>query len=226
MADAALTSLVQYLRRTVAGPQEQTDGQLLERFLRHREEAAFTTLLQRHGPMVLGVCRRLLGHDAAEDAFQATWLVLLHRARSIRKRESLGSWLYGVAYRTALKARAEAARRGLLERPLLEVPAAPSVSNLGAAELRAELDAEVRRLARHYRAPVVLCYFQNKTYTEAAQILGIAAGTKPRVFRLSGKELRRLPGKEKRAKLAEWRYPEGLKGAKSGLSPLFGRREG
>jgi RNA polymerase sigma factor (sigma-70 family) len=177
MADAALTSVVQYLRRTVAGPQEQTDGQLLERFLRQREEAAFTTLLQRHGPMVLGVCRRLLGHDAAEDAFQATWLVLLRRAGSIRKREALGGWLYGVAYRTALKARAEAARRGLLERPLLEVPAAPAVSNLGAAELRAQLDAEVCRLARRYRAPVVLCYFQNKTYTEAAQILGIAAGT-------------------------------------------------
>src|SRR5437764_2270629 len=98
-----------------------TDGQLLERFLASRDESAFETLVRRHGPMVLGVCRRVLGnlHDA-EDAFQATFLVLVHKASSIHPREQVGNWLYGVAHRTALKARGADARRRAKER---QVPA-------------------------------------------------------------------------------------------------------
>src|SRR5260370_31472823 len=94
-----------------------TDGQLLERFLTAREEAAFEALVRRHGPMVLGVCRRVLRneHDA-EDAFQATFLVLVRRGSGIVARESVGSWLYGVAFRTAQKARAAAAQRRVKEK--------------------------------------------------------------------------------------------------------------
>src|SRR5438128_1743060 len=97
--------------------QDLTDGQLLDRFTRRHEEAAFAILLQRHGPLVLGLCRRLLPslHDA-EDAFQATFLVLARKAKSIRKQESLGSWLYGVAYRIAGKAREKQRKRPVPER--------------------------------------------------------------------------------------------------------------
>src|SRR5215468_3522399 len=106
--------LLRYLRRAAPLPAEGrlTDGQLLERFLAQREEAAFEALVRRHGPMVLGVCRRVLhnAHDA-EDAFQATFLVLVRKARSLLPREVVGNWLYGVAYHTALKARAAAERR-------------------------------------------------------------------------------------------------------------------
>src|SRR5438105_11050539 len=95
----------------------RSDGQLLEAFADRREEAAFTALLRRHGPMVLGVCRRVLrnAHDA-DDAFQATFLVLVRKAASVRPRELVGNWLYGVAYRTALKAKALAVKRSAKER--------------------------------------------------------------------------------------------------------------
>src|SRR5271166_2926388 len=108
-----MKNLFHYLRRTVL-PQEAgelTDGQLLDKFLSRQEEAAFAALVQRHGPMVLAVARRLLGHhEDAEDVFQATFLVLVRKASSIRQRELLGNWLYGVAHRTALHARALKAR--------------------------------------------------------------------------------------------------------------------
>src|SRR5690349_51992 len=100
-----------------AGADVPTDGQLLGRFVTGHDEAAFEELLRRHGPLVLGVCRRVLRHrDDADDAFQATFLVLLRKAGSIGKRESVGSWLYGVAYRVAAKARLRAGRRRECER--------------------------------------------------------------------------------------------------------------
>src|SRR4051794_38418057 len=108
MATGQMNQVLQHLRRAVLGQEGagRTDGELLERFISRREEAAVATLVKRHGPMVWGVCRRLLGnHHDAEDAFQATFLVLLRKAASIRPREMLANWLYGVARQTALKAR-------------------------------------------------------------------------------------------------------------------------
>ncbi len=174
--DKVLTRL-----RGLFGPhrgEEQTDGQLLERFVRFREETSFTALLQRHGPLVLSVCRRVLvnEHDA-EDAFQATFLVLARKATCIRKRESVASWLYGVAFRIAAKARVHAARRRLREQekpPLL--PGDP-ISDLILQELRPVLDEEVHRLPEKYRHPVILCYLQHKTNGEAARQLGWSKGT-------------------------------------------------
>src|SRR5437868_3363118 len=114
MATGPLSELVQHLR-TAALARDQaglTDGQLLECFLSRRDEAAVTALVRRHGPMVWGVCRRLLrSHHDAEDAFQATFLVLVRKAASVSPREKVANWLYGVAYQTALEARTRAARR-------------------------------------------------------------------------------------------------------------------
>ena len=119
MATGQLSSVVRYLRKVSAGrlASSCTDATLLERFVSQRDEAAFEALVHRHGPMVLGLCRRILrnAHDV-EDAFQATFLVLVHKAGSVRKRASLGHWLYGVAYRTALQARTDRARRRIHER--------------------------------------------------------------------------------------------------------------
>jgi DNA-directed RNA polymerase specialized sigma24 family protein len=114
MADRGLTQVLQGLRRVVSPPDagRTADGQLLTRFVVGRDEAAFAALVRRHGPMAYGVCRRVLDHEHdAEDAFQAAFLVLVRKAGSVIKRESIGSWLYGVAYRTALEARAVIARR-------------------------------------------------------------------------------------------------------------------
>jgi RNA polymerase sigma factor (sigma-70 family) len=180
MAGVQSSALVRYLRKiAAAGDAEGTsDGQLLAQFLARHDEAAFEALLRRHGPMVLGICRRVLGnvHDA-EDAFQATFLVLARKAASIGKPECVGSWLYRVAYRTALRAKREAARRHGHERSLTALPAGDTIDDLAWQELRPILDEEVNRLAEKYRGPVVLCYLEEKTYAEAAKALGLAAGT-------------------------------------------------
>ncbi len=154
---------------------EDTDGQLLERYLSQSDECAFEMLLRRHGPMVLGVCRRVLGnsHDA-EDAFQATFLVLVRRAGSIMPRERVGGWLHGVAYRTALEARRSRARRRRKE--ALVVPRTVSSENL-ASEWGPVLDGELNRLPINYRLPLLLCDMEGLTRKEAAQKLGWAEGT-------------------------------------------------
>src|SRR5262249_42728342 len=116
--------LVDYVRRrALACPGGMSDGDLLERFVKDRDDAAFAELVRRHGPMVLGVCKRTLAHwHDAEDAFQAAFLVLVRRADSVRPRDRVGPWLYGVAYRIALKARSAALRRQARERTSSNVP--------------------------------------------------------------------------------------------------------
>jgi RNA polymerase sigma factor (sigma-70 family) len=165
------------------------DGRLLEQFAaaarrgeRDSAEAAFETVLARHGATVLSVCRQVLGDGhAAEDAFQATFLVLVRRAGSLRVRDggTLGGWLHAVAYRTALKARRGAARRRARERRAAgpEGRAGSAVAAVEAADLGAALHAEVARLPARYRSAVVLCYFEGRTHDEAAAALGWPVGT-------------------------------------------------
>jgi RNA polymerase sigma factor (sigma-70 family) len=175
-----LDDVMRHLRRLAGQPPGggAADAHLLARYSGAREEEAFRALLQRHGPMVLGVCRRLLRDPhAAEDAFQATFLVLLRRAASIARPELLGNWLYGVAYRVATRARQQAGRRGLREAPLpAEVPAPPD-EDPAWRDLRPLLDAEIARLQEPYRQPVVLCYVEGRTCEEAGLLLGCPAGT-------------------------------------------------
>ncbi|HEY7308021.1 MAG TPA: sigma-70 family RNA polymerase sigma factor [Gemmataceae bacterium] len=178
MAGQPVPPLLRFIRAIgPAADPEATDGQLLARFVRQREEEAFAALLRRHGPMVWGVCRRILADaDTAEDAFQATFLVLLRKAGSIRRPDRLANFLYGVAYRTAAKANALRARRQVHEgQSLVEVSVTDD--DPGWRELRPLLDEELQRLPEKYRAPLVLCYLEGKTYVETARALGWAEGT-------------------------------------------------
>jgi RNA polymerase sigma factor (sigma-70 family) len=153
------------------------DGELLGRFIDRRDEAAVTALVRRHGPMVWGVCRRLLSHHDAEDAFQATFLVLVRKAASIVPREMVGNWLYGVARQTALQARRTAARRKERERQVTEMPE-PAVTEADLwRDLRPLLDEELGRLPDKYRAVIVLCDLEGQTRREAAGQLGVPEGT-------------------------------------------------
>jgi serpin B len=179
MASGPLHNTLVYLRR-LAAPGEAgalSDAELLERFVRHRDEAAFEVLVWRHGPLVLGVCRRVLRHaQDAEDAFQAAFLTLARKAHTVGKRPSVGSWLYKVAYRIALAARARAARTQA-EPPPAELPAAPTADDLLWRDLRPVLDEEVNRLPEKYRTPVLLCYLQGLTHEEAARQVGCPPST-------------------------------------------------
>jgi RNA polymerase sigma factor (sigma-70 family) len=181
MARSPLTAgLVPHLRRAALASADGglTDGQLLGEFLRARDEAAFAALVRRHGPMVLGVCRRVVGDaHAAEDAFQATFLVLARRAQAVRPRDRLGGWLYGVAYRTALKARSALARRRAKEKPVDPIlhPAAPPPDSW--ADVGPVLDAELARLPDRLRLPVVLCDLEGRPQREAARQLGLPPAT-------------------------------------------------
>jgi RNA polymerase sigma factor (sigma-70 family) len=180
MATGPTNGLVRHIRRAVLLPEdhELTDGQLLSRFLGHQDEAAFEALLRRHGPMVLGVCRRVLGHaHDAEDAFQATFLVLIRKAATIQPRGAVGNWLYGVAYRTALEARAAAARRRRNERQVADMARHRSPAGNLSGELREILDHELSRLPDTYRAAVVLCDLEGKPHKEVARQLGCPEGT-------------------------------------------------
>jgi RNA polymerase sigma factor (sigma-70 family) len=166
------------LRRTLPLVEEGrlSDGQLLERFVAERDEAAFAALVRRHGPMVLGVCRRVLGHHHdAEDAFQATFLVLARKAAGVR-RESLASWLYTVAYHAALEARAANARRRARERQVQDMPH-PEVKPAPAQDWRPLLDHELHGLPEKYRTALILCELEGKSRKEAARLLRLAEGT-------------------------------------------------
>jgi RNA polymerase sigma factor (sigma-70 family) len=180
MAASSLHPLLQYLRRLSGGKAGEAaldDAQLLARFLTNHDESSFTTLVQRYGAMVWGLCVRLLGQTPeAEDAFQATFLVLVRKAASLRSPESLGPWLYGVAYRTALKLRGQRARRAARETLLPEQIAEERAEPIW-SDLRPILDEEINRLPTKYRLPVLLCYLQGLSSEEAAQRLGCAKGT-------------------------------------------------
>ncbi len=180
MAGSRLKPILQHLRRTVSrqGEVARTDGQLLAAFLEHRDEAAFEDLVRRHGPMVLGVCRRILGnHHDAEDAFQATFLVLARKAASIWPRERVGNWLYGVAHTTALRARSANARRRLREMQMKDRPAAESVEQDPWTNLLPLLDQELARLPDKYREVLVLADLEGRTRKEVARQLRIPEGT-------------------------------------------------
>ena len=151
-----------------------TDGELLEQFVAgHEAEAAFEVLVERHGPIVLAACRSLLRdlHEA-DDAFQATFLVLARRAGSIRNQEAVASWLYGVAARIALRARAEATRRRTLARYLTERNRQDDRATVQPhRDEMPEVFEEVARLPKRYRAPIVLCYLECQSHEQAARIL-------------------------------------------------------
>jgi len=180
MATSQMIEVVQYLRTAmlVRDGAGLTDEQLLGCFVAQRDEAAFAALVRRHGPMVLGVCRRVLGHvQDAEDAFQATFLVLARKAASIATRALLANWLYGVAYNTAIKARATTARRRLREKQVTEMPEPEAVEQDLWNDLQPLLDQELSRLPDRYRVPIVLCELEGKSRKEAALQLGVPEGT-------------------------------------------------
>lgn len=155
-----------------------SDGQLLDRFVARREQAVFEAIVQRHGPMVWGVCRRVLrDHHDAEDAFQATFLVLARRAASILVREKLGHWLHGVARQTAMKARAMRAQRRSREIQVAETPETMALPHDLGDHPTESLDRELSRLPGKYRIPIILCELEGRTHREAAEQLGWPIGT-------------------------------------------------
>jgi RNA polymerase sigma factor (sigma-70 family) len=176
--------VLRHLRRVLGrlAPGDVTDADLLTRFVTGRDEAAFELLLWRHATMVLSVCRDVTQDEhTAEDAFQATFFALVRRAAAMRDGQSLGAWLYQVAYRVALRARSQAVRRAAQERHDLDLPnlaATPVLPDETVLrELRPLLHEEVQRLPPKYRIPIVLCYFEGLTHDEAARQLGWPKGT-------------------------------------------------
>jgi RNA polymerase sigma factor (sigma-70 family) len=175
MPEVSLSHVLRHLRTLSEGQatRDLSDGELLERFRVRQEETAFALLVQRHGSMVLGVCRRMLADShAAEDAFQATFLVLVRKAASIRKRDSVASWLHGVARRIAVRARLQTARDHALERRSVAMPRAEACDEWTWSELRRILDEELEQLPEKYRTPLVLCGLEGKTHEQAARELG------------------------------------------------------
>src|SRR5262245_1218477 len=180
MALRSMTHLITHPRKTALRRDygSLTDGQLLDGFLKHRDEGAFETLVRRHGPMVLGVCRRVVGnvHDA-DDAFQATFLILLRKAASLESRELVGNWLYGVAYRTALKARTLTVRQQARERQGQDMPQPQVEPKEFWRDVQPILDEELSHLPDKYRVPILLCDLQGRPQREVARQLNIPAGT-------------------------------------------------
>jgi RNA polymerase sigma factor (sigma-70 family) len=157
---------------------EPADDVLLGRFAARQEEAAFAALVRRHGPMVLGVCRRVLRHEQdAEDAFQAVFCVLARKAGTIRRRAAVGAWLHAVASRIARKAKALQVRRRMRESELPDVPAPDDRPGWEWRDVGPILDEEVNRLPERYRQPFVLCQLEHKTTQEAAAELRCPPGT-------------------------------------------------
>jgi RNA polymerase sigma factor (sigma-70 family) len=173
-----MNGVIRRIRQALlAGTDGASDRGLLDAFLACRDEAAFAALVRRHGPMVLGVCRRVLRHEEdAEDAFQAAFVVLARRAPSVRA-ETLGNWLYGVAYRTAMKAKVMTAKRRDREREAGRVSRPEPRPDEPYHDLLPLLDRELSRLPDKYRTPVVLCDLEGKSRKDAAGQLGVPEGT-------------------------------------------------
>jgi RNA polymerase sigma factor (sigma-70 family) len=170
------TSAIEHIRRVVGDGVGPRDGELLGRYVDRRDKAALVALVNRHGPMVWGVCRRHLSHHDAEDAFQATFIVLVRKAASIAQREAVGNWLYGVAHQTALQARRSAARRRTREVQVTEMPDAEAPQTRW-ADLQRLLDEELSCLPDHYRTVIVLSDLEGRTRKEVAAQLGCPEGT-------------------------------------------------
>jgi RNA polymerase sigma factor (sigma-70 family) len=180
MATRPMDEVVRHLRRTVLNHDggEATDGQLLERYVKSRDDTALAALVRRHAPMVWGVCRRVLRHHQdAEDAFQAAFLVLVRKAATVMPRSMVGNWLYGVAHQTALKARVTAAKRKGRERQVGQMPEPSCEDQPCWRDLQALLDAELCRLPDRFRAVIVLCELEGRTRKEAARQLGCPEGS-------------------------------------------------
>jgi RNA polymerase sigma factor (sigma-70 family) len=179
MTRGPLSRVLDDLQQTI-GPADsgESDARLMERFICHADGQAFASLLRRHGPMVYGVCRRVLDNaDDAEDVFQATFLVLVRKARSLRSLASVGSWLYGVAYRTALEARRAMARRRAKEAQAPPRAARTDTDQAFLDELRAVLDLELARLPERYRQVIVLCDLEGQGRKDVARRLRCPEGT-------------------------------------------------
>jgi RNA polymerase sigma factor (sigma-70 family) len=194
MSRSALAASVRQLRSRLAAQNAFTDSdeQLLHAFLTNRDDNAFATLVHRHGSMVLHVCRRVLGHQQdAEDAFQATFLVLARNAAKLQKQSSLASFLHGIAYRTALKAKRAAARRRRHEG---QAPTRHSINpaeELTWREVQALLDEETAQLPERYKSAFILCCLQELSLAEAAQRLGVKEGTVSSRLTVARKRLQR-----------------------------------
>jgi RNA polymerase sigma factor (sigma-70 family) len=176
-------TLIRYVRRLAQRPEQDddSDAALLGRFVSERDAMAFAALVERHGPLVWNVCRRVLGdaHDA-EDAFQAAFLVLFRKADTLHSPQELAGWLHGVAHRVALKARTARLRHSSEAQLVAELSAdsyPDPLAELSARELLTVLDEEVKRLPAVYRLPVVLCYLEGRSQEEAARQLGWSAGS-------------------------------------------------
>src|SRR5262245_8873581 len=167
---------VRILRQSVVDPTE--DATLLARFANSCDEAAFAAIVERHGPLVLGTCRRMLGNSAdADDAFQAVFLALVRNGRSVRKRASLAAWLYGAAYRVCLRARRGQARSKITNRTVDRPASTDPLANLTVREFLFILDDELARLPDRFRLPLVLCLIEGLSQNEAAARLGCSPGS-------------------------------------------------
>jgi RNA polymerase sigma factor (sigma-70 family) len=203
MAARTLAPVIHYLRQIDHDDRRDTDADLLWRFVHAGDETAFATILRRHGPMVYAVCRRALCHrHDAEDAFQATFLVLVRKARLIGRPNLLGHWLHGVAYRIALKARSRSRHRAECNGLPVE-PAAPASEDVLWRDLRPVIDAAIDDLPPRYRVPFVLCHLQGLTHAQAARQLGCAEGT----------VATRLSRARQRLRIRLARYSSGIAGA-------------
>ena len=183
MSQAKFGTVLRHLRAMVVpkAMKQLSDGQLLQCYLAGKDEGAFTTIVQRHARLVWAVCRNVLGHDEdAEDALQASFLVLATKGASIKKAQSLASWLHGVAFRTAMMAKRRAAVRRVHEKvreAMTEQNRTAADSQTAWKELLGILDAEVRRLPEKYAAPFILCCLEGRSGPEAARVLGWKEGT-------------------------------------------------